>query len=274
MHLALSTEVFGRMDRTLESAVRFGFRFIEMWVDQHRPLAAAQEDFREMTKRGLQACCVGAADFGTGHRGQEVACLKDTIAFAADVGAKIVCCYWFHELILDEAARDQVDSVLDFAEGKGVEVVIENEVSVGATERADIETVQGNLRLAERVGRDNFGLNFDACNFYVVGDEPFPYGYRLLKPHIKYVHLKAAVQHTEALYPSKKGMRTFHPDFCFTPLDVCGYNISGLLDAMVEDQYAGFVTLEPEVIILKETDKIADNLDRSLRFLNRWKISV
>ena len=70
--------------------------------------------------------------------------------------------------------------------------MVENHFSPEQNEAtADAKTC---LEFLESINSNNFKLNFDPANFYVAGEEAYPYAYEKLKEHIRTIHLKDVIK--------------------------------------------------------------------------------
>lgn len=73
----------------------------------------------------------------------------------------------------------------DLAQCEGIDVVVERHIGSFA------DTVERTVRLIEAVNRENFGLNYQACDFLEPSAVPLQTeDARRLAPHSRYVHLK------------------------------------------------------------------------------------
>ena len=127
------------------------------------------------------------------------------------------------------------------------------------------------LELVELVGSEHFGINFDPCNFYIGGQEPYPYAYERLKPHIRNVHLKDARRYDPQLLGADHVstlQRDLFGDFACVPLGEGGWNVTGLLGALCRDGYDGVLTLEAHT----RPFEIMDALKAGVRFIRKhWR---
>lgn len=146
--------------------------------------------------------------------------------------------------------RGRMRDLLDLAARAGVTVTLEPE----AHDRSG--TARGCLELlAAAEGHPALAVNYDPCNLYHGGDEAFPRAYQLLKPHIRYVHLKNGY----LARPGETARGLEHPEplpngdrLIYTLLDRGAVNVAGVLDQLARDGYAGLVVLEPHLGGLRE----------------------
>ena len=128
------------------------------------------------------------------------------------------------------------------------------------------------LELMQTVNSEYFQLNFDPCNFYIGGEEPYPYAYELLKDYIRNVHLKDARRFDPRLLPEDHRptlQRHVFGDYACVPLGQGGYNTTGLLQALRQDGYSGVLTLEAHT----RPRDIMDTLKSGAQFIReQWRI--
>ena len=137
-----------------------------------------------------------------------------------------------------------LEPVVRRAEDLGVTLVLENEAH-DATARP-----QRMREILQTVASDRFMTNYDATNYYHASQEGFPAGYDLLKPYIKYVHLKNGCLDTPACpIPESKGgpfSGSLEPgSIYYPPIPEGAVNIAGLAQRLATDGYTGYCTIEP-----------------------------
>jgi sugar phosphate isomerase/epimerase len=157
---------------------------------------------------------------------------------------------------------------VEHGEKRGVTLLIENHFDMRAEDLAGKNIVrwpESLLALIEEVGSERLRINFDPCNFYIAGIEPYPYAYELLKSRIAYVHLKDAVRFTELLYgePQSQALLTdsIHGNFTCVPVGSGGINFEGLFSAFKRDGYDGIVTFEPHTAQALFEDTLQKGID-------------
>lgn len=158
---------------------------------------------------------------------ENVAQLMDAICVAKKLGCSIVRAFsYFADANYDEEAlTEKLCTYSDIAAQQGIVLAIENEPSVNAA------TGEKLAKLLKKVDRCNVGAMWDpGNNLYGVSEPGYPDGYRFVKDHIVHIHLKDAVRtsaETEGA-PLCKGEADF----------------VGLFQALTEDGYRGYVTVE------------------------------
>lgn len=135
---------------------------------------------------------------------------------------------------------------LAYAKEKNVTLVLENEAH-DATRRPELMAA-----VMEHFQDEAFATNFDAANYFHASAEGYPAAYEILKPYIKYVHIKNACLHREGANQSKEHEGTpmsgvfAGTNIQYTPIPDGCVNIAGLLTALSEEGwYKGTCTLEP-----------------------------
>ena len=109
-------------------------------------------------------------------------------------------------------------------------------------------------------------MNFDACNFYFAGIEPFTYSYEVVKDYIAYIHLKNGVRYIDGLHPA--GARIFeelasHRKYICVPLGEGAINFEGFLSKLKIDGYGGYLIVEPHA----EDARREDIFSKSIEYL-------
>ncbi|MEF9438668.1 MAG: sugar phosphate isomerase/epimerase, partial [Candidatus Mariimomonas ferrooxydans] len=146
---------------------------------------------------------------------------------------------------VEEYACD-VSPCVKEAEKKRITIVLENEFNFAGPDPT--ETPEGCIEIIKAVNSPHFRLNFDLCNFYVAGIEPFPYSYELVKDYIAYIHLKNAAMFIEGLHPV--GVKIFeemasHKKYIFVALGEGALNSEAFLSRLKADRYGGYLIVEP-----------------------------
>lgn len=148
--------------------------------------------------------------------------------------------------------RHTMQPCLEAAKERGITLLLENhfdnrnEDPQGTDVARRPETL---LYLVEAVDSPYFKLTYDPCNFYIAGEEPYPYTYQLLQPHIGYVHIKDATRYSELLHGTA-GQYKLLPDslrgrFLPVALGEGATNYEGILNSLNRDGYAGYLAVEP-----------------------------
>ncbi len=158
-----------------------------------------------------------------------------------------------------EYVAELLGPVLEKASKSGLSLAVENlfDIKSNDPQRQDVvRTVESLHALFAKVDAPNFGLNFDACNFYIAGIEAWPDAYMQLKDHIKYVHLKNATKLVDKNGPRWPFGPVVHDDvggdFAFVPVGAGAINFDGFLRQHIASGYDGFFAIEGLVKPLEE----------------------
>lgn len=166
--------------------------------------------------------------------------------------------------------RDYLRPCLAAAEAHGVTMLIESRFDwrgVDPTRSAIESRPEHLLMLMEAVGSKFLRVNYDAANFHIAGGESFPLPYELLKPWIGYVHMKDCRRFS----PLTHGLKANHKlktdshtgDFECVAVGRGVVNSMGILKALLDDGYEGFIGLEPHTAPAKNRAVF----EESLRYL-------
>ena len=203
---------------------------------------------RLLDERGMSVACV-TLGFGILRHCQErgasygTDALKGAVAAAAALGAPIVNCYLAG--LSPELFVAAAQPAAEYAGTAGVAIVLENEAHDDSGPAANVRAI------VEAVGSPHFGTQYDPCNYYHANEEPYPAAYEVVKPFVRYAHLKGGCLYDPETRPrDKKGgtMRGSTDRFIgYTTIPDGVVNADGVLRRLAQDGYTGYVTLEPHV---------------------------
>lgn len=258
MKLAISGQLLSathKLSQLLDVLESFGVDAIEIWPDNLERLAGASTtleanqryDTRDVAgaatllrERGFTVACVtlgfyaAPLCFASGGGAAFTQALQGAIDAADTLGAQIVNCY--NVGIPLSIWGDAVKPAAQYAASKGITITIENEAG-------DESGLPRNVAaLCDRVASPGLGTQYDPCNYYHGGIEPYPAAYEVIKEHIRYVHLKGGYRY------EKDTDRNFERCFIhYVPLQEAAFPIEGIMRRLKKDGYDGWVTLEPHV---------------------------
>ncbi len=182
--------------------------------------------------------------------------IMTVINLAADLGAEFVITYpghnsdWDFEKTVDEY-RTRMEPCHDLAAEKGITMLLENHFDLrneDPEQRDVVRRPELTARFLDALDVPCVKINFDAGNVYAAGIEPWPYGYRVLRDHVAYAHLKGMARYSEDLYGSSEDFESLSDAHAgvFVPVAVgdCGINYWGLLKEMTQDGNVKFATFE------------------------------
>jgi sugar phosphate isomerase/epimerase len=203
---------------------------------------------RLLQERGMAVACV-TLGFGILRHCEERGAiygsdaLRGAVDAAAALGAPIVNCYLAG--ISPELFVSAAQPAAEYAGSAGVTIVLENEAHDDSGPAASVRAI------VEAIGSPHFGTQYDPCNYYHANEEPYPAAYEIVKPYVRYVHLKGGCHYDPVARPhDKKGgtMRGSEDRFIgYTSIPDGAVNADGVLRRLARDGYDGYVTLEPHV---------------------------
>ncbi|MBI2516312.1 MAG: sugar phosphate isomerase/epimerase [Opitutae bacterium] len=263
MKLAINGQQLARthvLSRILDVLDRLEVTAIELWPWNIPGKGKGKEDEQRYEKRdvegaadllrqrGITCACVTlgfrAAPFcfASGGARNYTAALMGAVDAATTLGAAVVNTYSVGIPLSLWAAAAR--PAAEYARAKGVVITLENEAH---DESGLPEQVAAAVESVDSVG---LGTEYDPCNYYHAGIEPFPHAYTTIRRHIRYVHLKGGCEY----HPGRPGIRKGYPmrdtnrDFIsYVPLPDAAFNVEAMIRALHRDGYAGWLTLEPHV---------------------------
>ena len=215
----LSSETLTAMKKELDSR-SLGVSAIGSPVGK----AAVTGDF-EIEKQRLRACADAARIFGTD--------LIRVFSYFVPNGD-----YTGHR---DEILR-RMSTLAKLAEELDVTLVHENESYVYG------DTPERCVDLIESVGSERLTVCFDPANFYQVGVLPFTEAWPMLRKYVTHFHVKDAVKVDRTgiePYPTRAPEDRLMASV--RPAGVGDAELAPLIAALAEDNYSGYLTLEPHL---------------------------
>jgi len=162
---------------------------------------------------------------------------------------------------------ERLQPVIREAASMGMTILLETEFSAHGTDPGTSVALLKSMM--QKADTPTFGINFDAANLYIAGEECYPYGYHELKPWIKHVHIKDVAVYRDSLHNRGEGLEAYHT---FTqngrtctcvPIGAGAVNLYSLLQQLKADAYDGIITLEAHV----PADMTEDAVTRGIRFV-------
>lgn len=238
----ISDEISQDLHTAASLAAKYGLNGLEIRsVNERNPFQMTQEDYRFVRRvcdeYGLAICAIGSPLFkcnldSEAEYAQHLEGLARCIEAAKIWDTNLIRGFTFWKTREGEKCfpkiLDKFEKAIRMAEDAGVMIVIESEPSVNIENMAMLRTFLTQLQ------SPNIAVLFDPGN--EVSDPrcpaPYPYGYELLKPYIRHVHLKDAKAATG---------RSFYEPALMGRGDV---DFHGLLRRLKADGYHGWVSLE------------------------------
>jgi len=276
-----STEIPDKpVEEVIEWAQKYEINYLELWLNFNFLKEETKKVVKLLSQKKTKLACLSTwTPLNESIEKEELEnrkkIISESIEVAYDLGAKYVNTYFgaHPQRTTDHAIKFYRENILpcvELAEKKGVTILLENEFHPDGNEPT--RKANNVLKIIEAVNSSYFRVNFDPCNFYIAGEEPYPYAYEVLKKYIEYIHLKDAVKYDKNLhreYPEKKIWRDKEGGiFVCVPLGEGEIKYQDFLSQLQKDGYSGFLTLEPHlpVQMLNEGYKKAmDYLRKKIR---------
>lgn len=181
-----------------------------------------------------------------------VALVESSITAAAALGAPFATLmYGGNQALERDAARDRLVTrmrpLLRRAEDAGITLLLENVFS--RQPPGDLDTLEETIAVFRALAAGNVGLNFDAGNYTIGGEEGYPRAFMALWPYVRYAHLKDIARYDPALH-GPMGYRRALLDHrrgphLSVPAGQGALNTYGLLRGLAANDYKGVLALEP-----------------------------
>jgi L-ribulose-5-phosphate 3-epimerase len=168
--------------------------------------------------------------FASKHTFEDQPRLTDrAFEIAGRAGARIIRVFSYWRTVRPEECFERIVRALDHLAAQaalhGLIIGLENEHA------CNIATGAETARVLEAVSRPSLKVVWDPANAYVSGEMPYPDGYRRL-PVCRIGHIHAKDCRVEDHRPT------------WGPLGECGIDWKGQIQALAEDGYKGYISLE------------------------------
>lgn len=231
-------EIDPSVDVQLREMQRFGIGYIEMrGVDGKNIAECSKEEIRAVAKKcrnaGVRISAVGSplgkiniSDDMEPH----MESMRDLMEKAKILGTEYIRVFSFY-MPQGEAPEKYRDEVLKRMERMAAAAKQQDIVLLHENEKGIYgDTPERCLDVLESIGSEHMWATFDPANFIQCGCQPYPSAYEMLKPYIRYIHIKDATKEG-IVVPSGQGVA----------------QMGALLKRVKEDGYQGFLSLEPHL---------------------------
>jgi len=251
----ITDEVSSDLDAALDFAVARGLRHVELRTVAGTNLLELDDDriadiAAAVTRRGLVVSCIASPVFKCplsadravaagdrfGERDGDVAHHRELLRRAADIATRLgttrirIFAFWrerdpeAHEAEIVQHLKEAAD----FALARGLHLLLENEPACNGGFADEVQ------RLARRVNSSALSVVWDPGNEAFAGRPAFAQGYDAVRECLTHVHLKDVAQYAD-------GRRRF------VPIGQGTVDYRGQLQALCDDGYEGWLTLEPHL---------------------------
>ncbi len=168
--------------------------------------------------------------FASKHTFQDQPRLAErAFGIARKFDARIVRVFSFWRTVQPEKCFEGIVSSLSWL----VEAAAQQNLLIGVENEhaCNIGTARETARLLEALPHKNLGVVWDPANAYVAGESPYPEGYGLLPPD-RIIHVHAKDCHLNGHTP------------VWGPLGTRAVDWKGQIAALLNDRYAGYLSLE------------------------------
>lgn len=264
----LSDEISPDFDEQLAAVKEFGLTYIELRsADGVNVSALSDEKLREV-KSKLADAGVNVSSIGspmgktvlTEDFAPQLERMKRTLEIQKELGAPYLRMFSFYPAEgvdpadCREEVIDRLGAFIEEAARWDAVLLHENEKGIYG------DTAPRCLDLLQTLAGPHFQAVFDFANFVEVGQPTLP-AYEMLKPYVKYVHIKDAVWDTKQIVPAGHG----------------DGHVKEILSDLIGGGYQGFLSLEPHLVNfagLQSLEKDAKRRETALDPKSAWKLAV
>jgi sugar phosphate isomerase/epimerase len=157
--------------------------------------------------------------------------LPASIEYAKQIGTRQIIAFSFDRG--NQPPGLPSDEILEIFQMSAKQVAQEGmQLSIEVENNFWADTGERTAAIIRAVGEAGFGVNWDPGNAFAAGDIPFPNGYQAIRQNVQHVHFKDAVRRPDGtIYHACEG-------------DI---DWAGQIRALFEDDYQGFVSVEPHL---------------------------
>lgn len=267
MKIGLSTNNFNKenINGIIQTAKKLDVTYLELWAGnldkigeldnpysyKNRNIDKAYEELKAAEIQvGVVASGIGLEEEYTKNRKQFSKELVNAVEIAHKFGASVVLHYgvgFFRNSKPDiEKLRLYWQDAIDAASHYNIVLALENE-PIDYTWNPD-----NMLWLLEQLDSPFFKTNYDATNYFHSSAEAFPYGLKLLKDYIAYVHIKNGMVYDPKFCKEECwiGLPMTHKyegeKIYYTEADKGVVNNTGIINMLHDIGYEGICTPEPQ----------------------------
>lgn len=253
-------EIAADFETQLMGLSELGIRYIEVRGVSGKNISTLTKDELRETKRSLEHYGIQVSSIGspigkislTDDFAAHLEMTKRIIETAHQLSSPYIRIFSFFMPKDEDPALhrsevlDRLGAILELAEGSGLTILHENEKEIYG------DNAERCLDLMTTLDKPYFGCAFDPANFVQCGVDVFPHAYELLKPHIRYLHIKDAMVDGKVV-PAGLGIG----------------KVKEVLKAVKAEGYEGFLSLEPHLgdfagfAALEQAAGAGGNLERS-----------
>ena len=266
---------FRPIEEVYQIAEYLGVKNLELWIPHNFKYEELDKIRNDLEQRDLKAICISTWTQlnlpGDVHERQNL--ILESIKAAKVLDSPMVNTYFGanpdrtpEQAIM--AYRKNIEPCLEVAEERNITIILENEfdpTGVDITRKAE-----WTLELVKAINSRYFRLNFDPCNFYFAGEEPYPFAYNLLKEYIAYIHIKDGMKYHKDLYNDPGDgflWRDKSGDYICTDLGRGGIAYQAFFCQLKEDNYTGYFTMEPHVHPKRLKETFEKNVKETINLL-------
>lgn len=139
-----------------------------------------------------------------------------------------------------DAVLNRLTRMVEYARREDVVLLHENEKHIYG------DTALRCLDLMRALHGENFAMTYDPSNFVQCGEKNYPDAFELLRPYIRYVHMKDSVRQDEAA-PLDTGFDRAVVSDAHRPAGEGDGDVVEILRALHRGGYEGFLSIEPHL---------------------------
>lgn len=236
---AFADEIDPSLQKQIEVLKRNDVSYIELRSIDGKNVSDFSNDYALEVKKTMDGSGIGVSAIGSPigkiHFGDDFNAHFDKFKHVAELaelfGTKYIRLFSFYPaagkdiVSYREEVISNLQKMVDYVKNSDLVLLHENEKGIYG------DVASRCLDILSAVNSPKLRATFDPANFVQCGQKVFPEAYDLLKPYIKYVHIKDAMSDSGKVVPAGHG----------------DGEVKKLLDALKKDDFNGFLSLEPHL---------------------------
>lgn len=266
---AFADEIDPKLDKQIQVIQKHGIGYIELRSIEGKNVSEFTLDYAKETKKVLDASNIKISAIGSpigkiqidDDFDKHLDLLKHVLEIAGIFETQYIRLFSFYLPKGSDFDRYQNEVIEKM--GKMAETAKDYPITLLHENEKDIygDIARRCYDILSAINSPKLRATFDPANFVQCGEKTYPEAYTLLKDYVEYIHIKDALYKDNSVVPAGQG-------------DGC---VKEIIDALKEDGFSGFLSLEPHLgnfagFSNLETD--LSNAPKELSDENKFAIAV